>query len=92
MRVREDLGLAYSLYSYSYALEATGTFSIYAAASPANIARVHAEIHKELSSFLKNGCTEQEMQDGKNFLRILGYKLDNDGCYFVYGRRYIQQG
>ena len=70
MRVREDLGLAYSLYSYSYALEATGTFSIYAAASPANIARVHAEIHKELSSFLKNGCTEQEMQDGKNFLRI----------------------
>ena len=47
-RIREDLGLAYSVYSYPNTYKGVGTFGIYAGVSPKNAELVLTEIRGEL--------------------------------------------
>lgn len=68
-RIREDLGLAYSVYSYPNTYMGAGTFGIYAGVSPKNGERVLAEIRGELDRFLRDGMTEKEFRDSKQQLR-----------------------
>ncbi len=70
LRIREELGLAYALYTYGYALESTGTFNVYAACSPQNIQKVYTEIRTELTQFLQGGISDRELSDAKKCLRI----------------------
>ncbi len=73
-RIREDLGLAYSVYSYPNTYVGVGTFGIYAGVSPKNAELVLAEIRKEIDRFVKEGITEKEFQDSVTQLRS-GYLM-----------------
>ena len=73
-RIREDLGLAYSVYSYPNTYKGVGTFGIYAGVSPKNAELVLTEIRGELRKFLDEGITEKEFRDSVTQLRA-GYLM-----------------
>ncbi len=73
-RIREDLGLAYSVYSYPNTYKGVGTFGLYAGVSPKNAELVLKEIRLELEKFLKDGITEKEFRDSVTQLRS-GYLM-----------------
>ena len=73
-RVREDLGLAYSVYSYPNTYKGVGTFGLYAGVSPKNAELVLKEIRAELKRFLDEGITEKEFRDSVTQLRA-GYLM-----------------
>ena len=73
-RIREDLGLAYSVYSYPNTYKGVGTFGLYAGVSPKNAELVLKEIRAELKRFLDEGITEKEFRDSVTQLRA-GYLM-----------------
>lgn len=73
-RIREELGMAYSIYTYPNSYLPCGTFAIYAGVSPKNGQRVLEEIRKELRRLVDEGVTEKEFRDAKQQLRG-GYLL-----------------
>jgi len=73
-RIREDLGLAYSVYSYPNTYKGVGTFSLYAGVSPKNAELVLNEIRAELKKFVDEGITEKEFRDSVTQLRS-GYLM-----------------
>ncbi len=73
-RIREDLGLAYSVYSYPNTNEGTGNFGIYAGVNPKNAEQVLEEIRRELDMLLREGITEKEFRDSVTQLRA-GYLM-----------------
>lgn len=73
-RIREDLGMAYSIYSYPNTYKGVGTFGIYAGVSPKNAETVLQEIRAELQRFVEEGITEKEFRDSVTQLRS-GYLM-----------------
>ena len=73
-RIREDLGLAYSVYSYPNTYKGVGTFGLYAGVSPKNAELVLNEIRTELKKFVDEGITEKEFRDSVTQLRS-GYLM-----------------
>ena len=73
-RIREDLGMAYSIYSYPNTYMGVGTFGIYAGVSPKNAETVLTEIRGELERFVNEGVTEKEFRDSVTQLRS-GYLM-----------------
>ena len=73
-RIREDLGLAYSVYSYPNTYKGVGTFGLYAGVSPKNAEQVLQEIRAELDKFVTEGITEKEFRDSVTQLRS-GYLM-----------------
>ena len=73
-RIREDLGLAYSVYSYPNTYQGVGTFGIYAGVNPKNAELVLSEIRGELDKLLRDGMTEKEFRDSVTQLRS-GYLM-----------------
>lgn len=73
-RIREDLGLAYSVYSYPNTYKGVGTFGLYAGVSPKNAELVLREIRAELKKFVDEGITEKEFRDSVTQLRS-GYLM-----------------
>ena len=73
-RIREDLGLAYSVYSYPNTYQGVGTFGIYAGVNPKNAQLVLEEIRTELDRFLRDGLTDKEFHDSVTQLRA-GYLM-----------------
>ncbi|HYE83906.1 MAG TPA: pitrilysin family protein [Clostridia bacterium] len=74
-KIREDRGLAYSVFSYPSAFEDCGLFSIYAGAKPDNLKSVAELIMEEIHEMKKAGITEEELYDSKEQLKgsyILG--------------------
>ena len=73
-RIREDLGMAYSIYSYPNTYKGVGTFGIYAGVSPKNAETVLQEIRAELKKFVEDGISEKEFRDSITQLRS-GYLM-----------------
>lgn len=73
-RVREELGMAYAIYSYPNTYQGCGTFAIYAGVSPKNVGRVMEEIRRELRRLLEEGIGDREFRDAKQQLRS-GYLM-----------------
>ena len=73
-RIREELGMAYSIYTYPNTYQGCGTFAVYAGVSPKNAERVLEEIRRELDRLLKDGILEKEYRDAKQQLRC-GYLM-----------------
>lgn len=74
-KVREDKGLAYSIYSYPSTYKDTGAFSIYAGLNPKHLKNLSEIILKEINLIKKNGFTEEEIFKSKEQLKgnyILG--------------------
>jgi len=73
-RIREEMGMAYSIYTFPNSYLSCGTFAVYAGVSPKNGEKVMAEIRTELERLLRDGLTEKEYHDAKQQLRG-GYLL-----------------
>lgn len=73
-RIREELGLAYSVYSYPNTYKGVGTFCIYAGVNPKNAELVLTEIRAELRRVVEEGITEKEFRDSVTQLRS-GYLM-----------------
>ena len=68
-RIREELGMAYSVFTYASSYRGVGSFNIYAGTNPENGETVIREIRQQLKLFLENGMTEKEFKSAKAQLR-----------------------
>ena len=68
-RIREELGMAYSVYTYASSYRGVGSFNIYAGTNPENGETVIREIREQLKLFLEKGMTEKEFKSAKAQLR-----------------------
>ncbi|MBO5783109.1 MAG: insulinase family protein [Clostridia bacterium] len=67
--VREKLGLAYSVYSYSSHYRECGHFSIYAGVNPKNIAQAYEAILQVIQTAKKVGVSKEEFFRAREQLR-----------------------
>ncbi|WP_214826699.1 M16 family metallopeptidase [Exiguobacterium algae] len=67
--IREEQGLAYSIYSYYTTFDDHGTFTIYVGTSPDTLEQVEAIMDRELAKLKGEGLTEEEVDKGKRQLK-----------------------
>jgi len=68
-RVREEMGLAYSVSAYNSFHVDSGTFGVYLATSPENAARATEAVREELRQVADVGFTAEELAAGKGQLK-----------------------
>lgn len=64
-RVREELGLAYSVYSYVSSYEETGLMTVYAGVNPAKAQEAADAIKDVIMNLKEHGVTEEEFLRGR---------------------------
>lgn len=64
-KVREELGLAYSVYSYSSHYEETGLLTVYAGVNPQKAAQAAEAVSREIRTLVKEGVTQEEFLRGR---------------------------
>ncbi len=73
-KIREELGLCYSIYSYMSSYNNTGTLNIYAGLSPKFTEQALSVIKDELAEFAERGIDENLLNTTKNKIKA-GYIL-----------------
>jgi len=68
-RIREQEGLAYSIYSFRSSYQIAGSLGIYAAVSPENLQKAVALIAEEISKLRENPVPEDEMELNREQIR-----------------------
>ena len=68
-KVREELGLAYSVYSYSSHYEATGLFTVYAGVNPQKAEQAAEAVVSVIQEFKEKGVSEEEFLRGREQLK-----------------------
>jgi predicted Zn-dependent peptidase len=68
-RVREERGLAYSVYSFASGYADAGAFGVYAGCQPGKTEEVLALIETELDAAARGELTEAELERGKGQMR-----------------------
>ena len=79
--VREDRGLAYSVFSYQSSYEDVGAFTIYASTSKQNLDSLKQQIDQTLFDVVAGGVTEEELENAKEQLKgsfVLGLEGTED--------------
>ena len=79
--VREERGLAYSVYSYTDSHADTGLFGVYAGCSPSRVGQVLDLVRAELAQVAEHGVTDEEVRRAQGGLRgamVLG--LEDSGA------------
>jgi predicted Zn-dependent peptidase len=74
-KIREELGLVYSVYSYPATYSDVGLMTIYAGTNPSQLERVFHHIVEELNSLKSKGVTKEELNRVKEQMKgnyILG--------------------
>lgn len=64
-KIREELGLCYTVYTYPSCYLKTGTFAVYAGVNPKSAEKAYRAILDVLNDLKKNGVTEDEFTRGK---------------------------
>lgn len=94
-KIREELGLVYSIYSFQNSFLDTGLFSFYGGSSPENVKKVIEFILWEIDEICNNGITEEQLVLSKNYVRggmILSLESTSNRMFrlassqLVYGR------
>ena len=67
--VREERGLAYSVFSYHTSFQETGSLHIYAGTSTERVEQVYDLCTSILHDLAERGVTERELQNGKEQLK-----------------------
>ena len=76
-KIREERGLAYSVYTYSSAFLEGGVFTVYAGTTQESYREVIEIIKAEFEDIRENGITAYELQKSKNqFLSMLTFSLE----------------
>jgi predicted Zn-dependent peptidase len=60
-KLREELGLAYSVYTYPASYSDTGLFSIYIGTSASRVSQFCAAFNEELQRFIEKGVSQEEI-------------------------------
>jgi predicted Zn-dependent peptidase len=68
-QVREQRGLAYSVYAASTAYADTGTFEVYAGCTPGKVGEVLDVVRDQLDAAARHGLTDDEVARSKGALR-----------------------
>ncbi len=68
-RIREERGLAYSVYSYTSSYEDTGMFGAYAGVHPDNAGETVELIVSEMQKLKTQPVASSELEDAKNFTK-----------------------
>jgi predicted Zn-dependent peptidase len=68
-RVREELGLAYSVYTFQSFHVDTGMHGVYVATAPETAKQATAAIREELANIAANGLPAEELAQGKSQLK-----------------------
>jgi predicted Zn-dependent peptidase len=79
-KIREDLGLVYSIYSYLTAHRNTGLFTIYAGMNLDNTERVMGMVLDEMRELKKNGLSEPQLAKAKEQYKggyVMGLESSN---------------
>ncbi len=71
--IREEQGLAYSVYSAPSNYSDTGSFSVFVGTGPGKIARFFEEMQKELGLFVKNGVSTEEVVRTQHLIKSSMY-------------------
>ncbi len=77
MKIRDELGLTYSIYSYGSSYEQAGLFQIYAAMQPSQTEQVLEAIFNENKRIIHEGVSEEELTIALQQIQaelILGYE------------------
>lgn len=93
-RIREELGMAYSVYTYPSSYRGVGSFNVYVGTNPENGETVIRELKEQLALFLEKGMTEKEFKSAKAQLRggfLLGLE-SSSGRMQSLGRRMLLFG
>lgn len=61
-RIREERGLAYSVYSYHSSFTDTGSVTFYAGTSPSRLEETKAVIQREITLLLEDGVSDSEIE------------------------------
>ncbi len=67
--VREERGLAYSVYSYRSGYQDAGDLAVYAGTAPSRATDVVAVVTEELDKMVASGVSEEELQAAKSHIR-----------------------
>lgn len=98
--IREERGLAYSVYSYLSAYTSDGTFSIYAGVGQDKLEETIDVIRKELALLKEKGITREEFQGAKEQLKssyifsmesVSGRMASNGKSQLLLGRVYTPE-
>ena len=77
MKIRDELGLTYAIYSYGSSYGQAGLFQIYAAMQPSQTEQVMEAVFSEISRVICEGITERELDIAIQQIQaelILGYE------------------
>ena len=77
MKVRDEMGMTYAIYSYGSSFEQAGLFQIYAAMQPSQMQPVLDAIFEEIDRVIKDGVTQKELDIAIQQIQaelILGYE------------------
>lgn len=92
-RIREEMGLAYSVFSYTSNFADCGLFSIYAGMNPSQYELVVKTIDEEIVKLINEGVNEEELYNSKEQLKgsyILGLE-STSGRMISLGKNLIMQ-
>lgn len=78
-RIREESGMAYSVYSYPSFYTATGMLTIYAGISPQNTDAVLKMIDEEIKALIEGGVTREEFEQTRAQIKG-GYVLGQESA------------
>ncbi len=68
-KVREELGLAYSVYSYPSHYDETGLLTVYAGVNPKKAKQAAKAVKEVIEEFCKKGVTEEEFLRGREQIK-----------------------
>ena len=77
MKIRDELGLTYAIYSYGSSYEQAGLFQIYAAMQPSLTRQVMDAAFEEIDRVIREGVSESELNIAIQQIQaelILGYE------------------
>ncbi len=93
-RLREELGLVYTVASFNSAHQGTGLFMLYSAQQPANEEQAAAVIIEELAKIKEHGVTDEELDRAREQIKtsiVTGFESTQSRMSFN-ARDFIQYG
>ncbi len=93
-RVREELGLAYSVYSFTSHYAETGLLTVYAAVNPQKAQAALEAVREVLETFAREGASEEEFFRGREQLKSgsIFSQENTSSQMLLYGRTLLYTG
>ncbi len=93
-RVREELGLAYSVYSYSSHYEETGSLTVYAGVNPQKAEAAAEAVLTVIADLKRNGLSQEEFLRGREQLKSgnIFSQENTSSQMLLYGKQMLYTG